>query len=260
MSDFNVMHWVNYKRIYWVVFFLLPYTIQAQSATAHQSSLWLATTTQLNVTPKWNAIIEAQWRRSHLGLHPQQALLRSSFGFQIKPNVQLTAGFIVLHNSPYGAYPAKSTFPEFRSWEQVQFRDAFKQWDTWLRLRLEQRWVYAPVQKGAHYAPGDPIYMNRIRVMNKWNHSLGGPVFKSARYYMSIFDELFFSFGKNIKYNKFDQNRIGLALGRKLSSTTNLELGYLLQSIIRMNGSEVENNHTLNVAFFSTLNLYHNAK
>jgi hypothetical protein len=238
----------------------LSMAVQAQRSSAHQTSIWLAYTTQLNVAPKWNAQLEAQWRRSHWGVSPQQALLRSSLSYQSSAKVQWAGGFILLHNSPYGAYPAKSTFPEFRTWEQVQFRGAVQHWDTWLRLRLEQRWLYSPVLTGAHYAPGEPVYTNRIRVMNKWNHSLGGTPFKTAAFYMSFFDEFFFSFGKNVKYNMFDQNRIGLALGHKISSTTSLEFGYMLQSIIKLNGMQVEHNHTMSVACLSNLNLQRKGK
>lgn len=249
-----------YGRVFFVLFFLSSYTSQAQPALAHQSSVWLAYTTQLNFSSKWSSIIEGQWRRSQLGLHPQQALLRTSLAYQLKPHVQLAAGIIFLRNSPYGAYPAKSSFPEFRTWEQVQYRGALKHWDTWLRLRLEQRWMYSPVLTGTHYAPGDAVYTNRIRVMNKWNHPLGGSLGKPASFYMSFFDEFFISFGENVKYNKFEQNRIGVALGHKITRTTTIELGYLLQTIIRMNGAQVEHNHTLNVACFSTLNLQRKAK
>lgn len=238
----------------------LSMAVQAQRSSAHQTSIWLAYTTQLNVAPKWNAQLEAQWRRSHWGVSPQQALLRTSLSYQSSARVQWSGGFILLHNSPYGAYPAKSTFPEFRSWEQVQYRDAVRQWDTWLRLRLEQRWVYSPVLTGAHYAPGDAVYTNRIRVMNKWNHPLGGTLGKPASFYMSFFDEFFISFGENVKYNKFDQNRIGVALGHKITRTTTIELGYLLQTIIRMNGAQVEHNHTLNIASFTQFNLYKKTK
>jgi hypothetical protein len=109
---------------------------------------------------------------------------------------------------------------------------------------------------GTQYEPGDAVYSNRIRVMNKWNHPLASVTNKNPLWYVSVYDEVFLSFGKHVKVNMLDQNRIGIALGYKRIKNTNLELGYMLQSIIKPDGIHVEQNHTIGLASFTNLNLY----
>jgi hypothetical protein len=62
-----------------------------------------------------------------------------------------------------------------------------------------------------------------------------------------------YNFGKNVARNVFDQNRAYIALGRKFSHATNLEVGYLEQTVQRRDGLVFEHNHTLQVAIYSKL-------
>lgn len=228
----------------------------AQRLPVHQTNSWLAYTAQVKLTPKWGIHGELQWRQSELVVRPQQALWRMAALYQALPNIQWAGGFILLRNYPYGAYPAKSVFPEFRLWEQLQVKNTLNRWDTWIRLRLEQRWSYTPVLVAGQYTPGDAVYSNRIRVMNKWNHPLARASVKNPLWYVSMYDEVFLSFGKQVKVNMLDQNRIGMALGCKRIKNTNVELGYMLQTIIKSDGIHVEQNHTISLACFTNLSLH----
>jgi hypothetical protein len=67
-----------------------------------------------------------------------------------------------------------------------------------------------------------------------------------------VWDEVFINFGDNVLLNQFDQNRAAVALGRKLSRTVNLEVGYMLQTIQRRGGRIWEQNNTVMVSLFST--------
>jgi hypothetical protein len=54
----------------------------------------------------------------------------------------------------------------------------------------------------------------------------------------------FFNFGSNILMNYLDQNRAFIGLGRKLSPTTRLEVGFMEQTLQRRGGAMWESNHT----------------
>jgi hypothetical protein len=233
-----------------------PSVLFAQRAHVHQANIWLAYTAQVKLSPQWGLHLETQWRRSHWGIGPQQALFRGGLLYQKLPNVQWAVGYIVLRNDPYGAFPAKGPFPEQRIWQQMQLKTTVNKCDTWLRLRSEQRWAYQPILSGNTYVPGKAVYSNRMRIMNKWNYTLRQQEQARHVFYISAFDELILSFGKNVLYNLLDQNRIGMALGYKLSAHTQVELGYQLQSIIKSDGLHVENNHTLGLAFFTNFKAY----
>jgi hypothetical protein len=249
--------WV-YGVLSWLSLFLCFACLQthAQRLPVHQANSWLATTTQIKLSPKWGIHGEWQWRQSQLVQRPQQALWRMAALYQALPHLQWAGGFILLRNYPYGAYPAKSIYPEFRLWEQLQVKNTVHRWDTWLRLRLEQRWSYTPVLMGAQYEPGHAVYSNRIRIMNKWNHPLASAINKNPLWYLSFYNEVFLSFGKQVKVNMLDQNRIGIALGNKRIKNANVELGYMLQTIIKSDGIHVEQNHTLSLACFTSLSVH----
>jgi hypothetical protein len=62
-----------------------------------------------------------------------------------------------------------------------------------------------------------------------------------------VWDEVFFNFGSNVSRNYFDQNRAFIGIGRKLTATSRLEVGWLEQTLQRRGGTIWENNHTLAV-------------
>jgi long-subunit fatty acid transport protein len=65
-----------------------------------------------------------------------------------------------------------------------------------------------------------------------------------------LYDEIFMNFGKKVTNNDFDQNRLGLMLGYKITPKLSLEMGYLnqylkLRSRTATFQNRYENNHTL---------------
>ena len=75
--------------------------------------------------------------------------------------------------------------------------------------------------------------------------------------YVALWDEVFFNFGGNVVGNHFDQNRAFLGLGRKLTDTTRLEVGYMEQTIQRRGGEIQDNDHTISVWLMSNASLKH---
>ncbi|MBU3676880.1 MAG: DUF2490 domain-containing protein, partial [Chitinophagaceae bacterium] len=229
----------------------------AQRVHANQAHAWFAYTTQIKLNQHLGVHIEGQWRREALGLKPQQLLLRGGLMYNILPNLQATLGYAFVQTSPYGAFPAKCAFSENRLWEQLQTKNSYKAWDTWLRLRLEQRFSNLPVATASGYEPGDAVYTNRMRIMNRWNHPLWKTRNKEHTLYISLYDELFINFGKNVANNLLDQNRLAGMFGYTLTPHTNIELGYLLQTVVKSSGVQVENNHTVNLTLFTNLDWSH---
>jgi hypothetical protein len=61
--------------------------------------------------------------------------------------------------------------------------------------------------------------------------------------YLSIYDEIFLGFGKNVNENIFDQNRLGILIGYEISPLVRIEAGYLNQ-ILQL-GREVKNRNVV---------------
>lgn len=203
---------------------------------------------------RWGVHLEAQWRRSDWAASPQQLLLRTGINYHISPQATATAGYAFIETYPYGDYPARSTYPEHRLWEQMQFRNQVGWFEMINRFRLEQRWMHLPVQAAnGRYAPGDAVYQNRFRVFNRFSIPFKGNEIIDHSWYATAYHELMLNFGRTVGFNVFDQNRAYLAIGYKLPLLGRLEVGYLHQHILKGDGIKVENNHTLQIGLSSTI-------
>jgi hypothetical protein len=202
----------------------------------------------------WGIHIEAQFRRNEIIAKPLQLLLRTGINYHFSPNAFATAGYCYVLTSPYGFLPAKSAFTENRFWEQLQVKSQAGRIEMITRLRLEQRFSKLPViQSKGEYAPGDDVYTNRARVLVRLSIPFKGKTIEDKSLYFSCYDEAFVNFGENVQMNIFDQNRAYAAIGYKFPKWGKLEIGYMNQLVVKSDGLKIENNHTLQVGFYSTL-------
>ena len=201
---------------------------------------------------KWGLHLEGQWRRHDIVTRWQQLLLRPGVNYEVSKNLLLTAGygFITLHR--YGDYPTAVPFPEHRLFQQALVKQAIGKWSLSHRYRLEERFL------GEKRALPDGArelirfrYENRFRYLFRVAHPVKGP------WGVALYDEFMLNFGHNVAANVFDQNRAYAALTHTLGKASRLEVGYLNQIVQQRNGRIFENNHTLQVAVYSTLALHH---
>jgi hypothetical protein len=208
------------------------------------------------VSDKWGLHLEAQVRRSDVISAAQQFLLRGGINYHIDGQVFVTAGYCFVETYPYGKLPARSSFPENRFWEQLQLRNPIGSFEWISRFRLEQRFVKAPVLKGTIYEPGDAVYTNRMRLLNRFSIPFKGKTIIDKSFYLSVFNEIMLNFGKKVALNLFDQNRMYAAIGYRFPKIGRLEVGYLNQWVVRSDGKTIENNHTLQLGLTSNIDFY----
>ena len=201
---------------------------------------------------RWGIHLEGQWRRTELGLKWQQLLLRPGVNFQLTKKVALTGGYGFIQTHRYGDFPAAAAFPEHRFFEQATITQRVWKLDFQNRLRFEQRNIGVMTRQadGAFDRTGWR-YENRFRYMLRTNIPL--PVAGGKKYYLGLYDEVMFNYGKNVAFNVFDQNRAYIALGRNLPKATRLEVGFMEQTIQHRDGRVFEHNHTLQIAIYSRL-------
>lgn len=150
--------------------------------------------------------------------------------YQVHPQVSLNGGYAFIETYPYGDYPAAYTFPEHRIYEQAVVRNPVGKVNLSHRFTLEQRFVGA-VSMINNEKQVDYNYLNRFRyrlrgeipVVNK----PGNKPFLS----MILQDEVFIGWGKNVGANVFDQNRMGVLAGIRLSPAVKIETGYINQFV-----------------------------
>ena len=196
----------------------------------------------------WGVHLETQLRRADFGGDWQQFMLRPGINYAFTPKLNATLGYAYVETHPYGDYPALDVFPEHRIWQQLSYtHQAFSlEWQH--RFRLEQRFIG---ELGANGGGGFDVvnhrYENRFRYMLRTTV----PLTSDKKTYLALWDEVFFNFGRNVSGNDFDQNRAFIGLGRKLTDTTRLEVGFLEQTVQRRGGTIWENNHTVAVWLLS---------
>ena len=238
-----------------------PAAAQSPRRAVSQTNAWLMYFGSHKFTKRLGVHAEAQWRRADVVSSPQQLLLRTGLNYHFSPDAFATAGYCFVETYPYGELPVRATFPEHRLWEQLQLRSQFGRVEFTNRLRLEQRFSQLPVPQpelpgiDQVWAPGEAVYTNRARPMIRASVPFKGATIEDGSLYISVYEEPFISFGKNVGTNIFDQNRAYAALGYKIPKWGRLEVGYLNQKVFKGDGVGVENNHTLQVGLSSAIGL-----
>lgn len=185
----------------------------------------------------WGVHLEVQNRREDWGDEWQQLLIRSGINYAISPTVTVSAGYAYVKTYPYGELPVANEFDEHRAWEQLSYKMSLFGLEWQHRFRLEQRWIEEQDRSGnTTNWRGE----NRIRYMLRTSI----PLTEDKKTYLAVWDEVYLNFGGNILKNHFDQNRAFIGIGRKLSPTMRLEVGFMEQTLQRRGGAMWESNHT----------------
>ena len=254
------------NKILILVFFLISAKLQAQTSHLHlqtkNNNAWFMYFGDHKFSNKFGVHLEAQLRRNDVVSNPQQLLLRTGLNYHINNQIMATVGYCFVETFPYGGFPVKVKYPENRIWEQLQIKNQYGIFEWTSRFRLEQRFSKVPVlnASSAAYEPGDAVYTNRFRSLNRVSIPFKGKTINDKSFYISAYDEFFISYGKKVAANLFDQNRAYVALGYKIPKIGRLEAGYMCQAILKGDGIKIENNNTLQLGLSSTINFYKSKK
>ena len=194
----------------------------------------------------WGLHLEIQNRREDWGDEWQQLLIRPGINYTLSPTLSVSAGYGYVKTYPYGELPVPHEFDEHRIWEQVVYKMNVLGLEWQHRLRLEQRWIEE--QSKITYNTVNWRGENRVRYMLRTSI----PITEDKKTYIAIWDEVFLSFGGNILKNNFDQHGAFLGIGRKLTPSTRLEVGFMEQTVQRRGGDKWEANHTASIWLLSS--------
>lgn len=203
----------------------------------------------------WGLHTEYQFRRHGLIEEWQQSLLRVGIDYHIDPHFTLTAGYGWIVTFPYGEQPIITTLHENRLWQQAVLRQNSGRVRFNHRLRFEQRWVehYDRLPDGSLAYTGRN-YSDRFRYRFLVDLPLNKAVFEKNTLFVSVYNEFFVNYGRNLKLNRFDQNRLYAAMGYQFSPNGNVQLGYMQQLIVKSNAWQEELNNTLQLSLTYNLN------
>jgi opacity protein-like surface antigen len=204
------------------IFYLLS-TASAVADTIQQQMGWAGWFNSDRLNERWGYLTDVQLRSSDSWDESQTLILRPgvSYFFDNKNNVSLGYAYIATLNNP------GDNLVEHRIWQQYIHTQSWSRAAITQRLRLEQRFVEQ--QNG-----GDRLFSQRLRYLlrsvvplhSEQSTFSYGPFF-------ALQNELFFNVQHDEKVNGklLDQNRLFVAVGYRLSSRYDLELGYLNQFV-----------------------------
>lgn len=225
------------KSVYLLLYFscfVVNGNAQNDRFNDYNNLVWAQTFHTIKLSDKWGLHAEYQWRRDNGLKDWQQSLLRVGANFKINDNIVVQAGYAWIETFPYGQYPIapNGTFPEHRLHQQIVFRQPVNKFLFSHRLRLEQRWL-GRVKAGTDREIEDWLLLHRFRYQFRTQYNF------SSKWYGAFADEIFIGAGKDVGTNIFDQNRIFLLAGVKLSKKVSIEGGYMNQTL--MQGRRINN-------------------
>jgi len=235
----------NMKKILFIILIITncKSTIAQNRETVNQFHSWWMYFGNHRIAEKWSLHTEYQFRRADFAAEWQQSLTRIGLDYLMNENMTLTAGYGFIRTFPYGEQPLPETFDEHRIWQTLTINQPGKWANLSHRYRLEQRWL----ERFSTDELGGYMYLNRIRyriLINKAIKLNNEP----TKWFATLSNEVFIGFGKNVAKNVVDQNRLAITLGYKFKQNTNLQIGYMNQTVLKRDGIKQEQNGTLTMA------------
>ncbi|HTI93561.1 MAG TPA: DUF2490 domain-containing protein [Puia sp.] len=238
---------------------------------------WVGTFQNYKLSKTFGFYFDAQFRSTDQVKKMNALLLRPGINLYFTPRLTGTVGYAFIPQQRFNS-GVEGYLPEHRIWEQLTYTHPVKIGTGHSvthhratptlthRLRLEQR--YLP----KHHPEGDQLVRDGHREAHRLRYffrgiiplspqqdgmAMVGPA-KSAAFTKGFFaavqNEIFFNLGDKTAVNGklFDQNRVLLAGGYRLSKQFDMELGYMNQYISGA-GSNSTNNHIVQLATYLRL-------
>jgi hypothetical protein len=212
--------------------------------TVDQSITWLSINSNVKLSKKWSAVVDGQFRFVK-DMENMQHMLRIGASYDITSKLSIVpVGYAYIWNYKYGEQPAGFVNNEHRIWQQVFYKHKVSFISINHRLRLEERFLQNrnAVNEGTPESNAYSDDQMRVRYRFLANIPLNKKSMEAKTIYLSIWDELFVSWGKSVTYNKINQNRIFVGPGYQFTKALSVQGGYFYQLLVKANGAKQENN------------------
>lgn len=209
---------------------------------------WLCYFGDARLAGRWGLHTEFQYRRTNGLRDPQQYFYRAGINYYLPDKVMFTLGGAYLLSLPYGDYPSPGRTFERRTYQLVSLGQQFGRLSVAHRFIQDQRWVRAEAEE--RY-----LFQHRSRYRAQLKLALTKPKIDPGTLYALASDEIFISYGENVKANIFNQNRLYAGLGLQFTDALAVEASYLNQVLEHADGVEFERNHTAQLSVYFTPDL-----
>jgi hypothetical protein len=243
--EFEYLPRMRLLKFFSPLFFSIGLSAQNPSReTVTQPTQWFALNSNIKLHNKFGFTFDGQLRFVQ-GLENAQHFVRNGLEIYITPKFSIVPmGYMYVWNFRYGEQPTTYANNEQRIWQQLHYRHSIGKMFFSHRLRMEERFIelrYTDTS-GLVVNDGFDTYLNRIRYRLQVQFSLNKEKIEPGAWFVGIFDEVFYSWGKSITFHKPDQNRIYAAIGYQFSKNFSIQCGPFYQLLIKRNGMQQENN------------------
>jgi len=232
--------------------------LAAQSTQAQQVqySGWLASFNTIKLKGKWALHAELQLRSTNHVAQLQTLLPRVGLNYQVRSNHVATAGYAYIPNR-YRAGAVDGLVAEHRLWQQYIINQPLsKAVALQHRFRLEERWLPNVAAVGNALEKTGSRFTTRFRYFNRLVvplHKQSGAFNKGL--FAALQNEVFINTTHRSHVNGrwFDQNRLYVAMGCRLSKKADVETGYLNQYLKASGNNANTVNHIWQLAMYTRL-------
>ncbi|KIC03039.1 hypothetical protein OA88_05225 [Flavobacterium sp. JRM] len=223
---------------------------QTKKNIDQQTLTWIRYYNILPLSQKWSLHSEIDNRNFTNPIHENLWVLRVQGRYRANKLIDLGGGFAYFNvNTQNTEIDPNFSIPEYRAQQDVTLINDIAKITFHNRFQLEERFIHKANQEelldGYSFS-----FRFRYRLQStftlweKEKRSLKG----------TISDEVLFNFGKEIKRNTFDQNRIYAALRYHFNPNVGLELGYLKNFQRRASGVDFYDRDIIRLTLYHRIN------
>ncbi|GAB2780956.1 hypothetical protein HNQ93_001289 [Hymenobacter luteus] len=231
---------------------LLSQHATAQKQYVREQQTWLGVFNQTRFSDRWGTWTDLQLRlHDHYVRDLAQGLARVGLTYYLTDEVRLTAGYAYVHHFPEGTRTISQA--EHRPWQQVQWFTKFPRARLMQWVRLDERFRRT-IQGGNERTDGF-----NFNYRARYNAALFLPLtnkgFTPGGLQFLLNNEVMMNFGREIRLNYFDQNRLFAGLVYQLNPHAQLHGGYMHLFQQLPTGSSYRNQHTIRLFYFHNFDL-----
>jgi hypothetical protein len=231
----------------------------ADRKIVNQSIEWISVTTNWKVSTRTTLIVEGQFRQAEL-FQPMQYQFRTGAEIMLNKHFSIVpVGYVYTWNPKYGKQPAAFANNEHRIWEQITYKHNISRIKFSHRLRWEQRFIQSHTDTGDGHVVnnGYDVFQKRLRYRFHAVVPLNHAALDPKTWFVSVYDEAFYSWGENVTFQEPDQNRLFGGMGYQVSKPLSVQAGMLYHMLIKANGAKQENNVGVQVQVAYNIDLTH---
>lgn len=207
------------------------------------SQAWTSINTLATIDKHWALIGDFHIRRNAFMHEPGFYFIRTGAAWYCRKDLFVALGYghmwLATNIRDHYIYAGEN-----RLYQQLQYHARTGRIGFTQRIRNEQRWQQKIVNG---QKTGYERFSDRIRYL----FSVSIPIFKDVHWpELVIADEVAVQFGREIIYNRFDQNRFFIGIRQKLSQQLSFDFGYLYQYQQKYTPHEVDENQILRLFFY----------